>query len=276
MEFPDALSLALRAVSFVLLLGAAGTPIFQALFGRLLSDSAAPISRSGWWFAVGALVFVIGHQLLEGARMAGEMGGVAAPEMQLAALRTSAGWAFALQVVGLVLIAARPAGLTGTALALAAFTLTGHTSTTPNRLAGAALLVLHLLTVAFWLGSLWPLYIAATRETPATAAQLIDAFSRKAVWLVPIILLAGVGLAVLLVPDLATFQRPYGQLLLAKVAGFTILMALAAGNKWRFGPECAQGRTARFKRAVVAEYIVICIVLAITATLTMFFSPEAP
>jgi putative copper export protein len=81
---------------------------------------------------------------------------------------------------------------------------------------------------------------------------------------------------VLLLPDWSAFQRPYGQLLLAKVTLFAVLMALAAGNKWRFGPECARGKTRGFKRAVMAEYILIGIVLAVTATMTMFYSPEAP
>jgi len=161
-------------------------------------------------------------------------------------------------------------------LALAAFTLTGHTSVTPHRPAAATLLTLHLLVVAFWLGSLWPLYLAAGREPPPVAAHLIDAFSRVAAWVVPVILLAGVGLTVLLVPDWAVFKQPYGQLLLAKVALFAVLMALATLNKWTLGPACARGRTRAFKQAVAVEYVLICAVLAITAMMTTFYSPEAP
>jgi putative copper export protein len=93
---------------------------------------------------------------------------------------------------------------------------------------------------------------------------------------VPVILLAGVGLTVLLVPDWAVFRQPYGQLLLAKVALFAVLMALATLNKWTFGPACASGRTRAFKQAVAVEYVLICAVLAITAILTTFYSPEAP
>jgi putative copper export protein len=105
---------------------------------------------------------------------------------------------------------------------------------------------------------------------------LIDTFSRVAAWVVPVILLAGVGLTVLLVPDWAVFKQPYGQLLLAKVALFAVLMALATLNKWTFGPACARGRTRAFKQAVAVEYVLICAVLAITAMMTTFYSPEAP
>jgi putative copper export protein len=209
------------------------------------------------------------------------MGGVVDPAMQAMTLRSSEGAAFGLRMVGLVLIAvglrrgALAVGITGAILATAAFTLTGHTSVTPYRPAAAALLTLHLLVVAFWLGSLWPLYLVAGRETPHRAAHVIDAFSRLSAWVVPVILLAGVGLTVLLVPSWAVFKQPYGQLLLAKVALFAVLMVLATLNRWTFGPACAKGRTRAFKQAVAIEYALICIVLAITATMTTFYSPEA-
>jgi putative copper resistance protein D len=278
---PDALSVACRAVSFVLLLNAAGISIFIAVFGHLLPDSLPAIAKLGWRLAMGALLLVAGHHALEAARMAGEMGGVVDPAMQAMTLRSSEGAAFGLRMVGLVLIAVGlrrgvlAIGITGAILATAAFTLTGHTSVTPYRPAAAALLTLHLLVVAFWLGSLWPLYLVAGREPPHRAAHVIDAFSRLAAWVVPVILLAGVGLTVLLVPSWAVFEQPYGQLLLAKVALFAVLMALATLNKWTFGPACAKGRTRAFKQAVAIEYVLICMVLAITATMTTFYSPEA-
>jgi putative copper export protein len=244
------------------------------------------VAKLGWRLAIGALVFVAGHHALEAARMAGEMSGVVDPAMQVMTLRSSEGGAFVLRMVGLVLVAvglrrgvrsrSRPLGLAGAVLAVAAFTLTGHTSVTPHRPAAAALLTLHLLVVAFWVGSLWPLYLVASREPSPTATHVIDAFSRVAAWVVPVILVAGVGLTVLLVPNWAAFRQPYGQLLLAKVALFAVLMALAALNKWTFGPACASGRTRAFKQAVAVEYVLICAVLAITAVMTTFYSPEAP
>jgi putative copper export protein len=290
----------------MLLLNAAGISIFVTVFGHLLPGSLPAVTKLGWRLAIGALVFVVGHHALEAARRAGDMSGLTDPAMQATTLRSSEGAAFALQVVGLVLVAvglrggarsrngAGAAGVSGASrellsgrrawalgnigavLAVVAFTLTGHTSVTPYRPVAAALLILHLLVVAFWLGALWPLYLAASKEPPPIAARLIDAFSRIAAWVVPVILFAGVGLAVLLVPNLTVFRQPYGLLLLAKVALFAVLMALATLNKRAFGPACATGRTRAFKQAVVVEYILICAVLAVTATMTTFYSPEAP
>ncbi len=286
---PDVLSVALRAVSFTLLLNVAGIPIFIAAFGRLMPSAVPAVKQLGWKLAVGALVFVVGHHALEAARMTGEMSGVMDPAMQKMALLSPAGAAFAARVLGLVLVAVGlrraaplPTGmrgplviaLVGAIISTTAFTLVGHTSVPPHRFAAAALVTVHLLVVAFWLGALWPLYLVAKKEQPAVTARVIDSFSLAAAWVVPLILLAGIGLTALLVPSLAVFRQPYGQLLLVKVSLFAVLMAMAALNKWRFGPACAAGNTAAFERTVVIEYVLISIVLAVTAALTTFYSPE--
>jgi len=286
MDGPDALSAVLRAVSFTLLLNAAGIPIFLTAFGHLMPRSLPDVRKLGWALAISAMVFVAAHQALEAARMAGEMNGVLDPAMQKMALESGAGTAFAARMVGLALVAiglrrranvarSTSAALLGTLLTIISFTLQGHTTTTPHRAAAAALIVLHLLVVAFWLGALWPLYIAARKEPPANAAGVIDRFSITATWLVPLILLAGIGLAAILLPGLDTFRQPYGQLLLAKVAGFAVLMAMASLNKWSFGPACAAGNTAAFQRTVIVEFILISAVLTATAMMTMFYSPDS-
>ena len=321
MDGPDALSAALRAVSFTLLFNAAGIPIFLAAFGHLVPRRLPDVRKLGWTLAISAMVFVAAHQALEAARMAGEMNGILDPAMQMMALESRTGAAFAARMVGLALVAiglrrragastasglhpasmasaagpavapmsatagpttegpttaltSTTAALAGTLLTVISFTLQGHTTTTPHRAAAAALLVLHLSVVAFWLGALWPLYIAAKKEPPAIAARVIDRFSVTATWLVPLILLSGIGLAAILLPSLDTFRQPYGQLILAKVVGFAVLMAMASLNKWSFGPACAAGNTSAFERTVIVEFILISVVLTATAIMTMFYSPD--
>ena len=284
---PDGLSVAFRAISFALLLNAAGIAIFSAGFARYVPNSLPTVRRLGWKLAVGAMFFVAAHQALEAARMAGEMSGVMDPDMQLLALRSTGGAAFAARMIGLAFVAvglwrgAKPAvsaAVAGAILAVSSFTLTGHTSVSPYRPAAAALLSIHLLVIAFWLGALWPLYLATSREQPAAAGRLIGAFSAVAAWLVPVILLAGLGLTVMLVPNLSVFRQPYGQVLLAKIALFGVLMGLAAFNKWKLGPAAGDGhsRAVRaLRRTIAIEYGLICIVLALTAVMTTFYSPEA-
>lgn len=295
MSAPDILSVVLRAGSFVLLLQAAGVAIFLTVFGRRLSVSSDAIRRLGRVSAVAAMVFVAGQFALEGARMTGDLAGAIDPSMQMIALRSSTGAAFVARMAGLMLVAAALRGgrtsaratdrasvmrtvlaLMGGVLAVTSFTLTGHTSVDPHRPLLAALLLLHLLVVVFWFGALAPLYLASLRESAVIAGQIVQAFSVLAVWLVPCILLAGVALAVLLIPAVAVLAQPYGELLLTKAVLFAVLLALGALNKWRFGPEVGRGdmAAATFRRALVIEYILICAVLAVTAVMTAFYSPE--
>jgi len=169
------------------------------------------------------------------------------------------------------------AGITGAVLVAVSFTLTGHTSTSSWRWLLAPLLLAHLLIAAFWFGSLGPLYLVTLRESGERTARVVALFSAAAFWLVPLILVAGVAMAVLLLPSVAALRQPYGELVIAKGGLFALLLGLAAFNKWRYGPalggsNLAAGRV--FRGMVLAEYGLIVVVLGITAAMTTFFSPE--
>jgi putative copper resistance protein D len=283
---PDVVSVILRALSFVLLFQAAGAAIFVALFDRRLASSRGAVRRLGKAAAIAAIVIVAAHYALEAARMAGEMSGVWDPTLQGMMWNSPARAALICRLAGLLLIAAGLQGSSprstivavgGAVLVTLAFTLTGHTSVNAHRGVLATLLMLHLLVVAFWFGALWPLYAASLRETPARASDIIDRFTAVATWLVPVILLAGIVMAVLLLPSLSALSEPYGELLIAKVVGFAVLMGLAAANKWRLAPALVNGAVQNgrwFRRSVAAEYVLIAAVFTITAVMTSLFSPE--
>jgi putative copper resistance protein D len=282
----DVLSVIVRALSFILLFQAAGLAIFVALFGHRLANTRGTVRRLGQVSALAAVVLVAAHYALEAARMAGEMSGMFDPLMQQMVWHSSSRWASMSHLLGLLLIAIgfqgetrrwTSAAVAGAVLAIGAFTLTGHTSVNVHRGATAALLLLHLLVVGFWFGALVPLALASLRETPVRAADLTARFTAVATWLVPVILVAGIAIAVVLLPSVAALTEPYGELLIAKVVGFALLMGLAAANKWRLGPALVQGaaRTAKwFRRCVAIEYVLIAVVLTITAVMTSLFSPE--
>ena len=283
----DLLSAVLRALSFVLLFQAAGIAIFVAIFGRQLTNSLDTLRHGGQLFALAALLLVSGHYALEAARMAGELSGMMDPSLQKMVWSSSSRLAWIARLVGLLLIAvglqgtrvlSRVTALCGVVLVTGAFALTGHTSVNAHRWALAGLLMVHLLIVAFWFGALWPLYLASLRETALQAAQITERFTAMATWLVPLIFVAGLGMALILLPGITALSEPYGLLLIAKVAGFTVLMGLAAANKWRLGPALARepvngGRW--FRRSLAGEYVLIAAVLTVTAVMTSFFSPEA-
>jgi putative copper export protein len=282
----DALSATLRALSFVALFQAAGMAIFFALFGRQLTRTRDVLCRIGIVSATGAAALVVLHYMLEAARMSGEIAGMLDGSLQSLVLHSSAGTALALRLAGLALIligffrrdstAAVP-GLIGVTLALLAFTTVGHTTTHAPRGVLAMLLLVHLTVAAFWFGALVPLLVVNAREPASIVASLVERFSALAVWLVPGLFIAGVLLAGVLLGSFAALGSGYGTVLLVKVAGFTALMALAALNKWRFGPALTRGDARirhAFQRSLLAEYALIVAIFCVTAVLTSFYSPE--
>ena len=281
----DAISALIRGLSFVALFQAAGVAIFLALFGRRLADTSQRVRSLGFVSAVAAIALVAAHYALEAARMAGALSGVFDRSLQQMVFESSMSTAWLWRTIGLVLIAgtirrpdkvATAVSLIGAAAVIGGFLFVGHSAIDPDRAWLWPLLALHLAVVAFWFGSLLPLYAVSRTERATVAAQIVDDFSRIAVWLVPAIFLAGLAMAVLLIDRWATFREGYGLSLLIKIGGFAALMGLAALNKWRYGPAWAQGSAnAAFQRTVTIEYVLICAVLMTTAVMTTLFSPES-
>ena len=280
----DVLSALVRALSFIALFQAAGVAIAIALFGARLERSKERIRQVGWVSAIAGLVLVAVHYALEAARMSGSLDGVFDMSLQQMVLDSPMSVAVALRIGGLALVAfavrrdsagAALVGVLGALCITLAFTFVGHTADASRTTWLKVLLVLHLAVVAFWFGGLAPLHIAAGRESAERAAQIVAAFSRVATLIVPGLFLFGLLMTVLLVDRWEVFGEGYGVLLLAKAAGFAVLMALAGLNKWRYGPAIAQAGAgvASFQRTVAVEYVVICAVLAATAVMTTFFSP---
>lgn len=282
----DALSVSLRAASFLTLFQAAGIALFLALREQELPNTLRALRRIGTVAALIAASLLVAQYLLEAARMSGELAGMLDPTLQGLVLRSAASVTLSWRLLGLLLIlgglrragtGGRTAGVMGAVVLLASFTFIGHTSKDASRWLLSPLLLTHLSVVAFWYGGLLPLYLVSSREPPETAARVVQGFSARAVWLVPILLVAGLGLAVALLPDLAALHRPYGELLIAKVVGFGALMPLATLNRWRFGPALRRSGPAagrRFRNAVATEFALLAAILCVTAVMTTFYSPD--
>lgn len=286
LAWADSLAIALRGLSYAATLQAAGTPMFLCLYGASLDRSAAVVRRIGIVTAATALVLCLTHALVEPARLTGELSGIFDLSLQRLLLASPAGTATAVRLLGLalVLIGLRRRGrtgpttaLVGAAIAAISFALMGHTAADSQRWLLAPLLLAHVAVAAFWLGSLWPLRAIAGREPHELAGQLIQAFSRTAGWLVPLIPIAGIAMASLLLPGWSSLRSPYGFALGAKLAGLTLLLGLAAANKWRFGPRIGRGdrqAAVAFRRGVSAEWLLILLVVIVTALMTASFSPD--
>jgi putative copper export protein len=283
----DLLWLVLRAASLVLTVQAAGMALFMAAFAELLADERSHLQRFAWQAALAAAALLVAQLLIEPLHLAGDWSGVGAATLRIF-VSSSATLALCVCLVGIacVALAQRPPGppaasrralaALASLLAVGSFALTGHTAAHRERALLAPLLYLHVAIVAFWFGALLPLRLLASRAAPAHAARVIAAFSRAAVWLVPLIALAGAALALLLLPDLAALRQPYGLLLLSKATLFAIVMGVAALNRQRLLPALARAEpsaAAHLVRSIGLEYLLLCIVLAATAVMSGALSP---
>lgn len=199
---------------------------------------------------------------------------------------TAAGDAVWVRLAGLVLLVlgllvARlrlVAAVAGGLVVAASFGFVGHVQDDPHSLFLHALLLLHLLAIAFWIGSLWPLLRLATAPEPRRVAAVMERFGRLAVYVVTCLLAAGVLLAVLLLDGVVPlFTTAYGRLLLAKMALVALLLGFAALNKWRLVPALAAavpGAGRRLQRSIAAEAALVVLILTATGLLTSAFSPS--
>ncbi len=282
----DGVVAVLRVACFIALLQAAGGAVFRGAFGAALQASAAGIHRFIAASAISAILLLIAGDWVEGARLANDWSGLFDARLQhmvwasvsslalvvrVAALLSSLG---SLQFAGSRAIGLATAGIVLTA---ASFSFVGHTTMHDAYVLLGLLLGAHALIVAAWFGSLVPLGMVASSEPAMIAGRIIRDYSSVAAWVVPFIAVAGLGIALALLPTFGSLTTPYGRFLLAKIGAFAVLMGLAAANKWRFGPAVANrrpGAARRFVQCVTAEYLLICGVLAITAVMTEFFSPD--
>jgi putative copper export protein len=279
----DGLWLALRAAGFILLLQASGTVLFRAWFAPELGAPAARELRAfALRLTLAALAVVIAQGLLEPARLAGGWEGIADPALRHLALASPGGVVLWLRFMGLGTLAlalwrAHPGlALPAALVALGSFLVSGHTLVDPHRVLLLPLLGLHVGAAAFWFGALASLRRLLQPLPAAAYLALLQRFSVRALWLVPLLALAGVLLAATLLPDWGALLRPYGLLLLAKAALFGVLMGLAALNRLRIVPALGRGepRAAAILRVTLgAEYALVMLVLAVTALMTGSFSP---
>ena len=306
---PDTLSVTVRALALITLFQAVGAVFFMAQFVPRLSAAQNAVRRLAMVAACCAALLTLLHHGLEAARMAGDYSGLWDAQLQQLAWGSRFALAPLAQLTGLLILllslwllpAATPAagstaGSTaansrvsvrtalscasaGGVMAVCGLLLSGHTSAHAARAVLAPLLGLHLLIAAYWFGALWPLLMVIRLEAAPAAAQLAARYSTIAGYLVPLIAVAGVTMACVLTGEWTVLRRPYGELLLLKLVLFMLLMAPAAYNKWRLVPALGTAPRAAataLRRTIAAELLLIACVLAVTATLTTLYSPQAP
>ncbi len=278
----DAAWLLLRAAGFVLLVKAAGLAMFLAFLRPGLTATATRSLRQLTYLtALAALLVVLVQALAEPAHLAGSLSGLHDPVLRRLAWFSAAATVPLLRVAGLLILGAGARAVNTGALALAAlllagsFLVSGHALSDSHRLLLLPLLGLHVLVAAFWFGAVAALWSLALNPSEPPVAAL-EGFSQRAVRLVPLMGLAGLAMALVLLPDLAALARPYGLMLVAKALLFTGLLLLAALNRLRLVPALRARRAGARGQLLVtlaAEYVLLVAAVAVTAVMTGAYSP---
>jgi copper transport protein len=178
--------------------------------------------------------------------------------------------------------------------------LSGHAATGPDAAAGAVVGVVHFSAAAVWFGGLVLLGTCVLPRADVGLLEAIPRFSSVAFTAMVVIVVTGMVQSWRQLGSLqALGHTPYGRLLVAKVAAFLLLVAVAAqsralvrrkltarvlaGAAMPHQPTSDAGRPGRsaggslrlLRRLVLAELIIAIVVLAVTALLGIATPPRA-
>lgn len=153
------------------------------------------------------------------------------------------------------------------------FSLSGHVSELSA--VKHLLLSLHVITIALWLGALWPLILCCKNLPLPTLKALMQKFGEFALVIVLVLVLCGFVLLLSLVQTLhELFYSSYGQLMLGKLALVSSMLMLAAWHKLRLVPTLDTPKAAkRLQRSILLEGVIGLAVLLLTGILTTLIGP---
>ena len=174
----------------------------------------------------------------------------------------------------------------------ASFAWTGHGAATegPGGLLHLTAAIIHAVSASLWLGALAALtMLLLRRTTPDDPAihRALRGFAGLGTLAVALLALSGLGNSWFMIgpariAGLATSL--YGQLLIAKLVLFALMLVLAAENRFRLTPglglvlaggEDPRPALQRLRRSVVAETLVGAVLIAVVAIMGTLAPPSA-
>ena len=162
--------------------------------------------------------------------------------------------------------------LAGMGLMALSFSEAGHAVEQP--LLFQSVLTIHIVLTAWWMGSLFPLWLACHRLEFSEAYRLLDRFGQLAVMAVLVLLFGGVYMSYQLTGWANLFTSDYGILLLIKVSLVALILSLAAFHKLVLVPRLQHTQDASvLKRSIFLEMIIGASIFAITTVLTTLVGP---
>ena len=248
---------------------------------------------------LGLILSGLGLLALAAAMMGADLFPVDPTHVRMILVETAIGTAWIVRMLALAIVltaaltlgrfptAMRVVVLLASSVGVATLVWTGHAGATEgvsgtiHRLSD----IVHMLAAAIWVGGIasfaWLLFKPAAQTRPnelAITHRALDQFSRVGALVVGLIVLTGlINSQILIGIDNISLMAttPYGELLLAKLALFGLMLALAATNRWRLTPALdagiSSGNTAAaviaLRKSLIAEGVAVLLILALVAWL---------
>lgn len=159
------------------------------------------------------------------------------------------------------------------ALLTYSFTYTGHSADKNVLIKG--ILTLHIVAIASWAGSLWPLYISCKLLPIIVVKRLMECFGQLAIVIVSVLLISGIFLLLQSLNSLSEiFTTNYGQLILLKLFLVSAMLLLGAWHKLFLVPKLRQQHHLdTLKRSISVEILIAFFVLITTSVFTTLIGP---
>lgn len=278
-------SIAVKSLAYAATLSAVGSVLVLALLRNLDARGRTSLRCTAALSALAAaLLTALRLPLRASFLMGGTWEGATDPMILGMVAESPLGTSVAVRLIGLALIlgvvwrgrTALGVAILGALLASASFALRGHALGEPRMILGA-LITLHILCLAFWVGAFAPLARAVRTRPLAEAGALAHEFGSRALWAVGLLFIAGgLTLALLGAATPSALSSPYGQMFALKLVLFAGVLALAAVNKITLTPAllaAAPEAGTRLRSSIGVEAGLVAAILIVTAAFTTVSSP---
>jgi putative copper export protein len=275
-----------RAGYYATSLCAGGAAIFHAGFSeRLRAEDAAAVRRLAAGAAAAALLLSLAALIVRAGVLSGGADLFEARTWE-AMMGSRIGDAFWIRLAGLLLIVSLASGaavaphlaVAGAVAVAASYAAMGHSMLYRPRQEIAALVVIHLACVSFWVGSLLPLARLARGHDTETPSIFED-WSRIARPVVAILVASGGLLAALMVRRLdLLYATHYGWALTVKLILVGLMLALAVRHAFVLVPAAARreaGAGERLARSIRLEAAVALLVFLAAAEMVSIHPLDA-
>lgn len=278
----DAMIWIFRVALYVGLFFGVGGAVFHAFVAE---TSAAARRIAAAFLAIGLLAAPVSLGLLGLDALAQPVSAFLRTDVWAAALGTSYARTIAAAVLSLAaalvslrtrrdgILSRLAAALAWAGVALAP-ALSGHASTAPPEILTRPAVALHAGALVFWLGALLPL-ATLLRRGGTDGGKALARFSHAIPWAVAPLVVSGLVLASIQVgAPAALWSTGYGAVLLAKLALISLLLALAAFNRWRLTSRAGRGDSQAVRRLAALIAVEMALVVAVLGIVALWrFTP---